>query len=64
MLDPADVLVDRHPGVDRGALERRLGMGRAVAQEIPELSTKVSKVSVSLRRPPHRGHATCFQVGW
>ena len=44
-------------GVDaRGAVKRA---------KYQELSTKVSKVSVSRRAfAPHRGQSTCFQVGW
>src|SRR5205807_5063240 len=35
MLDPADILVDRHPVIDRPSIKRRRGSGRAEAQEVP-----------------------------
>ena len=36
VLDTADVLIDRHPLVDRRAIERRLAVvGVAVAEEVP-----------------------------
>ena len=55
-------------GSQRSAAACTVGVaapGAVKRAKYQELSTKVSKVSVSrVAASPHRGQATCFQVGW
>ena len=66
VLDAADILVDRQPVVGRRLVDRRLGASGSVKRaKYQELSTKVSRVSVSRSAgPPQCGQVVCFQVGW
>ena len=67
VLDAADILIDRQPGVgDVGRRRRRLRSTGSVkrAKYQDEFDERVHRVGLAPRRPPHCGQATCFQVGW
>jgi hypothetical protein len=64
VLDPARVLIRRHPHVDVLRRNGVLGPGEQYRKKYQDESTNVSMVSVSRRAsPPHVGHATFDQVG-
>ncbi len=52
VLDAADILVDRHPVLDRRPLERSLGLGRAEPQKVPgALDEGVEGIGLAPGRP-------------
>ena len=67
VLDAADVLVDRHPVVERGLVGRRLGVGRREAREIPRANRRTCPSCRSRAGPPCRTsgnrHASTSDAG-
>ena len=61
MLDPADILVDRHPIIDRLAFEGDRRAGRAEAQKVPRrIEEGVQRVGLTLGRTAASGAANVF----
>ena len=62
VLDAADILIDRHPGVgDFGIVGSASFFGSVKRTKYQDESTKVSMVSVSrVACPPHCGQDTCL----
>ena len=66
VLDPADVLVDRHPVAGDVRVEGRVRCpGSVKRRKYHDESTKVSMVSVSrVAGPPQIGQVVCRNPGW